>query len=108
ARHAVPGLIALLRDPSEYVREEAAIALGNIGPDARDALPALRAALADSTRHVRRAAEASLGEIDVSWSVALKDTAGPVEFSAGGKMAASHGRQGVIVWDTATWKKVAV
>ncbi|HEV3118431.1 MAG TPA: HEAT repeat domain-containing protein [Gemmataceae bacterium] len=108
ARHAVPGLIALLKDPSEYVREEAAIALGNIGPDARDALPALRAALTDSTRYVRRAAEAALGEIDVSWSVVLKNTAGPVEFSADGKMAASYGRQCVILWDTATWKKVAI
>jgi hypothetical protein len=36
----VPALIDSLRDPG--VRTEAAVALGNIGPDARDAVSALQ------------------------------------------------------------------
>lgn len=51
AAPATPGLIRELRSPSEQVRIDAAIALGQIGPAAEDALPALRGAENDPVVH---------------------------------------------------------
>ena len=63
ATDAVPALIAALSDPEEYVRWEAAAALGIIGPGAKDAVPELTKALADKNFSVRRNAAEALGNI---------------------------------------------
>jgi HEAT repeat protein len=44
SRTVVPALIGALRDKNEYVRNYAATALGNIGPEAQAAVPALTSA----------------------------------------------------------------
>ena len=59
---AVPSLIAALKKDA-LVRQNAALALGQIGPDARDAVPALKEALGDSEWTVRRHAAIALGHI---------------------------------------------
>ncbi|MFQ5795664.1 MAG: HEAT repeat domain-containing protein [Candidatus Bipolaricaulia bacterium] len=51
---AVPTLIKVLQDKDVDVRQEAAEALGKIGPDARDAVPALVEALRDEDWSVRQ------------------------------------------------------
>jgi HEAT repeat protein len=53
----VRGLAALLADPEDYVREEAAAALGWLGPEAKEALPALEKAM-KTTRGIPRLAVA--------------------------------------------------
>jgi HEAT repeat protein len=62
ARSAVPSLIAALKKDS-VVRQNAALALGLIGPDARDAVSALCETLGDSEWPVRRQAALALGRI---------------------------------------------
>jgi HEAT repeat protein len=54
-----------LKDTSVLVRQEAAQALGKLGPAARSTLPALRAAMFDPDDDVRRAASAAVLAIDV-------------------------------------------
>ncbi|MFQ5794815.1 MAG: HEAT repeat domain-containing protein [Candidatus Bipolaricaulia bacterium] len=49
-------LIEALQDAEPSVRWQAAITLGEIGPDARDAIPALIEALRDEDSRVRQAA----------------------------------------------------
>jgi HEAT repeat protein len=53
-------LINALRSPREKTREEAAKALGNLGPKAGEAIPALVVALADKDPSVRQAAARAL------------------------------------------------
>src|SRR5262245_6340164 len=62
AAPAVPALVRSLRSPSPLVRQNAALALGEIGV-AGEAVPALAAALADSEWTVRRQAAIALGQI---------------------------------------------
>jgi HEAT repeat protein len=55
-------LTTLLRDESEFVREQAAGGLGEIGPEARSAVPAILPLLRDP--YVRRTAMAAIGKIE--------------------------------------------
>jgi HEAT repeat protein len=59
----VPALTALLKDPDEDVRKEAADALGECGKEARDAVKALAELLKDTDKEVRCAAAEALGNI---------------------------------------------
>ena len=59
---AVPALVRSLRSPDTLVRQQAALALGQIGV-ADEAVPALAAALSDSEWTVRRQAAIALGQI---------------------------------------------
>jgi TonB family protein len=59
---ALPALTAALRDPDLHVQEDAAEALGKIGPGARPAIPALRGLL--THKELRVAAAISLTQID--------------------------------------------
>jgi HEAT repeat protein len=59
----VPALRAALNDLIAQVRSAAALALGEIGPEAKDAVPDLRAALKDQDGDVRRAAAEALRKI---------------------------------------------
>jgi HEAT repeat protein len=52
-RVAVGSLTQGLRDPSPAVRQAAAVALGQIGPEAKDAIPALASLLRDQDGYVR-------------------------------------------------------
>jgi HEAT repeat protein len=80
ARGVVPRLAEALDDADSLVREEAARALGRIGPQAADASGSLaRLAAADDVRPVRGAAEEALRRVG----------AGPAERGAGGA-AAGH------------------
>ena len=56
-------LAELLRDPEWTVRRQAAIALGQIGPDAKAAIPALESLVRDPDHLVRKAAVESLRKI---------------------------------------------
>lgn len=67
-RHAGDGVDALAKslrgDPIRAVREQAAISLGELGPDAKAALPALKAARQDGCLEVREAALAALARVE--------------------------------------------
>ena len=63
---ALPALVDLLRDASEWARVNAAFALGGMDAAARDAVPALTAALDDRSHFVVRAAADALGAIGVA------------------------------------------
>jgi len=58
----MPALIACLQSET-IVRQNAALALGAIGPDAKEAVPALTKLLQDPEWTVRRHAALALGEI---------------------------------------------
>ena len=60
---AVPGLLELLEKGEWQVRNQAAVALGAIGPPAASATSALMAALQDVDKYLRGHAAASLGQI---------------------------------------------
>ena len=60
---AVPVLLECLKDEDGIVREEAAGAIGNVGPGARSAAAALLARLKDGNGRVRRAAALALEEV---------------------------------------------
>ena len=60
---AVPRLIELSRSPDALVRQQAALALGKIGPAAKEGVSALAVALDDGEWPVRRQAAIALGEI---------------------------------------------
>jgi hypothetical protein len=63
-RDAIPVLTALLRDSATpRVRQNAACALGKIGPEAHEAVPALIEALEDPYAEVRDASACALGAI---------------------------------------------
>ena len=59
-----PALIDLLRDEDVFVRRDAAIALGKLGPKAQPASGALATAARDRNGHVRKAAAEALGKLD--------------------------------------------
>jgi hypothetical protein len=59
-RGLVAGYVRLLKDRNADVREQAAVALGELGPRARSATPALRAALGDPEASVRAAVAVAL------------------------------------------------
>jgi len=58
-------LIKLVGDRDEGCRNDACIALGDIGPAAKDALPALREALNDTSKDVRQFAKRAIGKIQI-------------------------------------------
>ena len=60
---AVPALIAMLSRPLTSGPYNAAVALGEIGPDARAAVPALVGAFSHHSRDVHRSAARALGQI---------------------------------------------
>ncbi|MFZ5562453.1 MAG: HEAT repeat domain-containing protein [Thermodesulfobacteriota bacterium] len=60
---AIPGLQKALKDNAPNVRMEAAMALGEIGPNAREALPDLVAVLGDPMYKVREAAANAMERI---------------------------------------------
>ena len=59
----VPSLIEALKDKDSAVRQDAARALGGIGPAAKEAVPALTEALKDENAQVRRTAADALKRI---------------------------------------------
>jgi HEAT repeat protein len=59
-----PALAEALRDQDPFVRREAALSLGRLGPDARAATAALRMALRDRKPDVRKASAEALRRID--------------------------------------------
>jgi CubicO group peptidase (beta-lactamase class C family) len=82
----VQGLIKALGNPQAGVREDAALALGKIGPAAADAIPALVHMLADNDPYVAGRASTALGKIGPkavpSLACALVDSNASVRFSA--------------------------
>lgn len=72
AKAAVPALTNALKDTSGYIRERAAILLGQMGPEAESAVPALGDLLADSELAVVKSAADALRKIgDASATSAL-------------------------------------
>jgi HEAT repeat protein len=72
ARKAVPALIGALKDGDKSVRKAAALALGDIGPDASQAVAALAEVLLhDEESAVRRRAAVALGEIGSGQAIAV-------------------------------------
>lgn len=65
AKPLLPKLVALLDDPDVQIREEAAVAVGNLKADAAEAAPAIEKLLADaaSPAGLRYAAAYALGQI---------------------------------------------
>jgi HEAT repeat protein len=59
----VPALIQALGDKNENVRQAAAVALGEIGPEAKEAVPALTQMLEDEDKDVRQYTVEALREI---------------------------------------------
>jgi HEAT repeat protein len=59
----VPDLTGALDDGNEYVRAQAARALGRMGPAADPAADALQRAMNDPDKNVRREARAALKQI---------------------------------------------
>jgi uncharacterized protein (TIGR02996 family) len=77
----VAGLAELLKHAEWYVRKQAAVCLGHIGPKAKAAIPALLAAMKDEHSAVRKAAAAAVTDIGADESAgtetlrdALNDT----------------------------------
>lgn len=66
----VPALGERLAHEEAFVRRAAALALGDIGPDAAPALAALVRAAIDRDDGVRRAASQVLARVDPAWAVA--------------------------------------
>lgn len=69
-RTALPVLVDLLQDASEWARVNAAFALGEMDAAARDAAPALAAALDDPSHFVVRTAADALGAIGAAEAAA--------------------------------------
>jgi hypothetical protein len=63
-RDAIPDLTACLSDQSHYVRAEACVALGRMGPDAKEAVPKLIELLKDKGPGVSALAGKALWKID--------------------------------------------
>ena len=60
---SLPILVTSLKNSREFVRVEAAMTLGELGPAASSALQALEAATSDSSPAVRSAAAAAIKKI---------------------------------------------
>jgi len=60
----VPALAEALRDRDVFVRRDAALALGRLGPEAQQAVPYLVPVLRDRDRAVRKASAQALKKID--------------------------------------------
>lgn len=86
AANAVPALVAALADPDARVREDAAAALGRIGPAARAAIGPLVATFADTDPYLAGAAAVALARIGTeavpALVVALADAKENVRWSA--------------------------
>jgi HEAT repeat protein len=67
----VPALARALNDTNDYVREEMALALSELGPAAELAVPALAKALNDNSARVRIMAAMALLKIDASQKAAV-------------------------------------
>src|SRR5262245_44563534 len=63
ARHSIAGLIEALQDGDFQIRNEAAVALGELGPEASESVPALTRALEAEDKYLRSHAAAALGKI---------------------------------------------
>lgn len=63
-KEVVPSLLLALEHKNPWVRAEAAVDLGQLGPAAQEAIPALRQALNDEDGHVRIFAAEALVQID--------------------------------------------
>jgi HEAT repeat protein len=68
----VPALAGRLGHSAAHVRQAAALALGEIGPDAAPALAALVRAAIDRDEGVRRVASEVLARVDPAWPVAAQ------------------------------------
>ena len=71
AAPAVPHLVPLLGSEDPFVRQSAAVTLGEIGDAASPAVPTLRELLRDSTEGVRIAASWALGNVSTDRSIIL-------------------------------------
>src|SRR5205823_8358158 len=71
-RSTVSDLVTLLKDEEAPVREHAAEALGDIGPEAAASVPDLVKVLEDHDFKVRRDAARSLGQIGPAARAALR------------------------------------
>jgi HEAT repeat protein len=71
AGHAVPALIAALKDKEGDVRWSAAIGLGYFGEEAKEAIPALKPLLRDRDARIREAARVAISRIDPSQTPAV-------------------------------------
>jgi HEAT repeat protein len=71
AARAVPAIAKLLADPNDYMRGQAAVALGQIGPPAREAVPALLEQLKRTDAALQNNALAALKTIGAEAKVAV-------------------------------------
>ena len=70
---AVPALVEALHDLNPELRDQAALALARIGPQAVDAVPDLIAALRDDDETVRKDAVRALGQIGPQAAIAVPE-----------------------------------
>lgn len=70
---AVPALVEALRDPNPDLRDQAALALARIGPQAEEAVPDLIAALNDDNEVVRKDVVRALGQVGPQAAVAIPE-----------------------------------
>lgn len=91
AKEAIPALVAALKDTDPYVRIEATVALGAIGPAA---IPALTEALKSSNRYQRMGACLSLGHMAAN----AKDAIPALEAAFKDKNASVRAHAAQAVW----------
>ena len=70
-RAAVPELIQVLNNPDPEARQQAALVLARIGPDAEEAVPELTRMLDDEDEEVRKSAARALGQIGPAAALAV-------------------------------------
>jgi HEAT repeat protein len=78
ARHSIAGLIEALRDEDFQIRNEAAVALGELGPEAREAVPGFSRTLEADDKYLRGHAAAALGKIGPAARTAVARSQSPV------------------------------
>jgi HEAT repeat protein len=71
ARHSIAQLIQALQDGDFQTQNEAAVALGELGPEAGESVPALSRALEAEDKYLRSHAAAALGKIGPAARTAL-------------------------------------
>jgi len=94
---AVPELIQALQNENWRLRNQAAVALGTIGAEARDAIPALTGLLGAQDKYIRSNAAVALGRIgrEASTAVpALTEALKDKDEDVRGEAAAALGRMG--------------